>query len=173
MFDYPPRIYEDFLGYNYERINFVMAVCGLPVTMISSGFFIVFCFGGPFVLLGFLSDKYLPTGNRNLKFKDYFGKKRSKDNETNANDEEDFLKQHNPKINFVHFDMDTYSPTKFTLKRIKPYLAKDAIIIFDEFYNFFGWEHGEYKAFNEVFKKEEFEYKAFRINGTICVIQIK
>tara|TARA_B100000780_G_scaffold267872_1_gene225321 strand:+ start:72 stop:848 length:777 start_codon:yes stop_codon:yes gene_type:complete len=86
---------------------------------------------------------------------------------------EDFLKQHNPKINFVHFDMDTYSPTKFTLKRIKPYLAKDAIIIFDEFYNFFGWEHGEYKAFNEVFKKEEFEYKAFRINGTICVIQIK
>ena len=95
MFDYPPRIYEDFLGYNYERINFVMAVCGLPVTMISSGFFIVFCFGGPFVLLGFLSDKYLPTGNRNLKFKDYFGKKRRKDNDTNGDEKEDFIKQQN------------------------------------------------------------------------------
>ena len=48
---------------------------------------------------------------------------------------EDFLNNHNPKINFVHMDMDTYNPTKFTLEKIKPYLVKDAIIIFDELYN--------------------------------------
>ncbi|MDA9934092.1 class I SAM-dependent methyltransferase [Candidatus Pelagibacter sp.] len=84
-----------------------------------------------------------------------------------------FLKLHNPKINFVHFDMDTYSPTKFTLERIKPYLVEGAIIIFDELYNFIGWENGEYKALKEVFKDEEFEYKAFLINGPQCVIKIK
>ncbi|MDA7604984.1 class I SAM-dependent methyltransferase [Candidatus Pelagibacter sp.] len=86
---------------------------------------------------------------------------------------EDFLKNHNPKINFVHLDMDTYSPTKFALEKIKPYLIKDAIIVFDELYNYIGWENGEYKALKEVFQENEFEYKGFNINARQCVIQIK
>ena len=86
---------------------------------------------------------------------------------------DDFLKKHNPKINFVHLDMDTYSPTKFTLDKIKPYLVKGAIILFDELYNYPGWRNGEYKALTEVFKEDEFKYKAFHIDGTRCVIQIK
>ena len=86
---------------------------------------------------------------------------------------EDFLNNHNPKINFVHLDIDTYSPTKFTLEKIKPYLVKDAIILFDELYNYPGWRNGEYKALTEVFKEDEFKYKAFHIDGTRCVIQIK
>ena len=86
---------------------------------------------------------------------------------------EDFLEKYNPKINFVHLDMDTYSPTKFTLERIKPFLVKDAIILFDELYNYVGWQHGEYKALKEVFKDDEFEYKAFALNSVRCCIQIK
>jgi hypothetical protein len=86
---------------------------------------------------------------------------------------EDFLKKHNPKINFVHLDMDTYSPTKFTLEKIKPYLVKDAIILFDELYNFLGWEEGEYKALNEVFSKNEYRFKSFALKGANSCIQIK
>jgi hypothetical protein len=85
---------------------------------------------------------------------------------------EDFLKKYNPKINFVHLDMDTYSPTKFTLEKIKPYLVKNAIIHFDELYNYFGWENGEYKALREVFDESEFEYIMFNIEGKQCAIQI-
>jgi len=86
---------------------------------------------------------------------------------------EQFLKKHNPKINFVHLDMDTYSPTKFTLEKLKPYLVKDAIILFDQLYNYIGWENGEYKALKEALNENEFEYKGFRINSTQAVIQIK
>ena len=86
---------------------------------------------------------------------------------------EDFLKKHNPKINFVHLDMDTYTPTKYTLERLKPYLVKNAIIIFDELYNFVGWEQGEYKALKEVFNEDEFEYMGFNIKGAQVVIKIK
>jgi hypothetical protein len=86
---------------------------------------------------------------------------------------DDFLKKHNPKINFIHLDMDTYSSTKFTLEKLKPYLVKNAIILFDELYNYVGWEHGEYKALKEVFKEDEFEYKAFALNSVRCAIQIK
>ena len=86
---------------------------------------------------------------------------------------DDFLKKHNPKINFVHLDMDTYSPTKFTLEKLKPYLIQNSIILFDELYNYYGWKNGEYKALNEVFKDNEFEYKAFNIKDNQCVIQLK
>jgi hypothetical protein len=86
---------------------------------------------------------------------------------------ETFLKNNNPKINFVHFDMDTYSPTKFALEILKPYLVKEAIIIFDQLYNYIGWEEGEYKALKEVFKENEFKYKAFCLNSSQVVIQLK
>ena len=86
---------------------------------------------------------------------------------------DDFLKKHNPKINFVHLDLDTYNSTKYTLERLKPYLLKNAVIIFDELYNFTGWEEGEYKALNEIFNKDEFEYMAFNIKGAQAVIKIK
>ena len=86
---------------------------------------------------------------------------------------DDFLKKHNPKINFVHLDMDIYSPTKFILEKIKPYLVKNSILIFDELYNYEGWKNGEFKALQEVFKEDEFQYKAFNIDKQQCVIQIK
>jgi hypothetical protein len=85
---------------------------------------------------------------------------------------DDFLKKHNPKINFVHLDMDTYSPTRFTLEKIKPYLVKNSIIIFDELYNYHGWREGEFKALKEVFNENEFKYEAFNLNSKQCVIQI-
>lgn len=72
---------------------------------------------------------------------------------------DNFLNSHKPKINFIHFDMDTYGPTKFTLMKVKPYLLKNAILMFDDFYNYFGWDQGEYKAFDLKSKK--------------CVIQLK
>ena len=86
---------------------------------------------------------------------------------------EEFLENNKPKINFVHFDMDTYTPTKFALEKLKPYLVKDAIIIFDELYNYIGWENGEYKALKEVFNDDEFVYKAFNMHARQVVIQVK
>ena len=86
---------------------------------------------------------------------------------------DDFLNTHKPKINFVHFDMDTYSPTKFTLSKIKPYLSKNAILIFDDFYNYYGWRQGEYKALTETFDESEYEFKAFDLSSKGCVILIK
>ena len=84
-----------------------------------------------------------------------------------------FLKKHNPKVNFVHLDMDIYSATKFTLENLKPYLVKDAVILFDELYNYDGWESGEYKALKEVFNEDEFEYKSFNLLGCQSMIKLK
>lgn len=75
---------------------------------------------------------------------------------------ESFLNSNtNKKIIFVHMDMDTYTPTKFTLTKIKPFLQKGTIILFDQFYGFSNWEKNEYKAFIEVFNEKEYKYLAF------------
>lgn len=65
------------------------------------------------------------------------------------------------KIIFAHFDMDTYTPTKYALKQIKKYLTKGSVILFDQFYAYPNWQRHEYRAFIEIFNKEEYQYIAF------------
>ena len=79
----------------------------------------------------------------------------------------------NLKINFVHIDTDTYQPAKTILKCVKPYLVNNAVIIFDELYNFSGWSVGEYRALREEFKEEEFKFLAFARKNRQVVIQYK
>ena len=75
---------------------------------------------------------------------------------------EEFLKTNKgKKIIFSHLDMDTFTPTKFTLEKIKPFLTKGSILLFDQFYGYPNWQQHEYKAFKEVFKDEEYKYIAF------------
>jgi len=75
---------------------------------------------------------------------------------------ENFLKEKaNKKIIFTHMDMDTYQATKFALNKIKPFLIKGSIILFDNFYNFPNWQQHEYKAFTEELSEKEFKYIAF------------
>ena len=83
-----------------------------------------------------------------------------------------FLKEKNPKINFVHMDVDTYESSKFILEKIKPHLVKGAIILFDELYNFEGWDVGEYKALTEVFNENEYKFISFSTDTAQAAIKI-
>lgn len=76
---------------------------------------------------------------------------------------DNFLKEKNPRINFVHIDVDTYDTSKFILQKIKPFLVSGAVILFDEMYNFPGWDVGEYKALQEEFNENEYKFKVFSI----------
>ena len=69
-------------------------------------------------------------------------------------------------------DMDTYETTKFVLENIKPHLSKKCIILFDELYNYPGFEVGEYKALKETFNENEYKYILFSKDGTQVAIQI-
>ncbi|MDC1128464.1 class I SAM-dependent methyltransferase [Candidatus Pelagibacter sp.] len=75
------------------------------------------------------------------------------------------------KINFVHIDLDTYESTKYVLQKIKPYLKKNCIILFDELYNYSGWKVGEYKALTELFDEKEYRYLSFCSKYSQVVIQ--
>tara|TARA_B100000780_G_scaffold158064_1_gene110550 strand:- start:684 stop:1400 length:717 start_codon:yes stop_codon:yes gene_type:complete len=65
------------------------------------------------------------------------------------------------KVVFAHMDMDTYASTKYALSKIKPFLQKGSVILFDEFYGYPNWQQEEYKAFTEVFNENEYKFIAF------------
>ena len=64
-----------------------------------------------------------------------------------------FLKEHKEYISFIHIDCDLYSSAKYVLFSLLDRITRGTVIVFDEFYNYLGWEHGEYKAFFEFINK--------------------
>jgi len=83
-----------------------------------------------------------------------------------------FLQEKKPEIKFIHIDVDTYETTKFILEKTKPYMAKNTIILFDELYNFPGWDVGEYKALTEVFSEDQYKFLAFSMKGQQAAVEI-
>lgn len=83
------------------------------------------------------------------------------------------IEKNNISIKFIHIDTDTYESTNYILKKLKPYLQNNCIILFDELYNFAGWSVGEYKALIENFEEEEYEFFAFSLVGKQAAIRYK
>lgn len=83
-----------------------------------------------------------------------------------------FLEQHSGEVAFVHFDMDTYTPTKFALDRIRERLVPGSILLFDEFYGYPNWRSHEYKALIETLEEKCYEYMSFgRHRAAIKIIE--
>lgn len=52
-------------------------------------------------------------------------------------------------LSVIHFDCDLYSSTKTILESVNHLIRAGTILLFDEIYNFPGWETYEWKAFSE------------------------
>lgn len=86
-----------------------------------------------------------------------------------------FLSNKQDKVSFIHIDCDLYSSTKFVLENLKNRFCVNTIILFDEFYNYPGWENGEFKAWQELIKENEnikFEYIGFNIKQEQVALRI-
>ena len=76
------------------------------------------------------------------------------------------------KIAFLHVDCDLYSATRTIFKELHDMLQPGAIVLFDEFINYPGWQEGEYKAFMAFTteRKRSFEYIGYvRTGGQVAV----
>jgi hypothetical protein len=77
---------------------------------------------------------------------------------------ENFLKNSDIRVNFIHFDMDVYEPTKYALEALKPFLGSGTLILFDEVRGNINWQFGEYLAIEEVLERNFYEWVAFGPN---------
>lgn len=64
-------------------------------------------------------------------------------------------------ISLLHIDLDLYGPTKFSLENLRSVLTSGTYILFDDHHGYPGWRFGEYKAVNEVFTRDQYDYIAF------------
>jgi hypothetical protein len=78
-----------------------------------------------------------------------------------------FNKSLTSEIHFVHFDLDIYAATNFVLRQIKPYLSKNALLLFDDFHGNPNWRSGEFLALKENLNDSEYEYVAFGPNQAL------
>jgi hypothetical protein len=74
-------------------------------------------------------------------------------------------------VKLVHMDLDLYEPSVFVLKSLKPHLLPGTLILFDEYFGFPFWEHGEHRALQN--SGLDFEYIAFTTGERTAQVLVK
>jgi hypothetical protein len=59
---------------------------------------------------------------------------------------------------FMHVDCNIYSSTKTVLDLLAPRLVSGSVILFDEYFNYPGWQQHEFKAFKEYVAAHNVKY---------------
>lgn len=60
---------------------------------------------------------------------------------------EPFLQAHAGPAALMHVDCDLFSSTRTVFDAVKERIAEGTVIVFDEYFNYPGWQEGEHKAF--------------------------
>jgi len=85
-----------------------------------------------------------------------------------------FLASHPGPVDFLHIDCDLYSSTKTVLDLIGPRLRPGSIVMFDEYFNYPGWDQHEAKAWNEFLAASglKVSHVAYTVNNEQVVARI-
>lgn len=70
-----------------------------------------------------------------------------------------FLESHSGKASFLHVDCDLYSSTKTIFLNFRDRIVPGTVIVFDEFFNYPGWQEGEAKALKEFIEDTGLSYE--------------
>jgi predicted O-methyltransferase YrrM len=85
-----------------------------------------------------------------------------------------FLDAHPGPVSLVHIDCDLYSSTQTVLTQLRERFVPGTIIVFDEYFNYPGWEMHEFKAFKEFVESAglQYEYIAVYPNHQQVVVRV-
>lgn len=83
--------------------------------------------------------------------------------------------QLNKPIAYLHIDCDLYSSTQTIFNYLGNHIISGTVIVFDEYFNYPGWQKGEYLAFKEFLsaRKLQYEYISYCRNHEQVAIIIK
>ena len=86
-----------------------------------------------------------------------------------------FLQSQTGPVAFVHVDCDLYSSTKEALSTLAARFRPGAVIVFDEYFNYPGWEDGEFRALQELAREHPlaFDYIGFNRYGRQIAIRVR
>ena len=81
-----------------------------------------------------------------------------------------FLATHPQPVAFLHVDCDLYSSTKTVLDALSDRFVPGTVIVFDELFNYPGYERHELKAFYEFLYETGIECEWIGIQGPIVLV---
>jgi hypothetical protein len=86
-----------------------------------------------------------------------------------------FLQSEHRPVAFLHVDCDLYSSTRVVLHHLAPRLKPGTVIVFDEYFNYPGWERGEFLALQEITGENGllFDYIGFNRRGQQVAIRVR
>jgi hypothetical protein len=86
-----------------------------------------------------------------------------------------FLAEHTGAARFVHIDSDLYRSAVTVLSHLRSRIVSGTVILFDEYFNYPGWEHHEYCAFQEFIRDTGlgYEYLGFASSQQGVAVKIK
>jgi len=64
-----------------------------------------------------------------------------------------WAREHQDPIAFLHVDCDLYESTRTIFDVLEERLQPGLIIVFDDYFGYHRWQHGEHKAFQEFIEK--------------------
>lgn len=67
-------------------------------------------------------------------------------------------------IRYLHIDCDLYSSTKTVFDNLGDFIVEGTVIVFDEYFNYTGWQEGEFKAFQEFVATNSLGYDYLTYN---------
>jgi hypothetical protein len=85
-----------------------------------------------------------------------------------------FLAEHEGAVALLHVDCDLYSSTRTVLEQVGPRLRPGSVVVFDEYFNFPGWQDHEHKAWREYVEHSgtRFDYVGYTIDNEQVIIRV-
>jgi ABC-type polysaccharide/polyol phosphate transport system ATPase subunit/peptidoglycan/LPS O-acetylase OafA/YrhL len=85
-----------------------------------------------------------------------------------------FLRDHPEPVAFVHIDADLYSSAITVLRQVGPRLRPGSVVVFDEYFNYPGWQEHEYRAWQEYVTETalRFRYEGYTRGNEQVIVRI-
>lgn len=85
-----------------------------------------------------------------------------------------FLAAHPGPVDLLHLDADLHSSTACVLDAVGPRLRSGSVVLFDEFFNYPGWEQHEARAWHEYAAAHDvrFRYEAYTHDNEQVVVRV-
>lgn len=85
-----------------------------------------------------------------------------------------FLAAHPGPVDLLHIDADLYSSAVTVLEQVGPRLRPGSVVVFDEFFNYPGWESHEARAWVEYVAAHgvAFRYEAYTLDNEQVVLRL-
>jgi hypothetical protein len=85
-----------------------------------------------------------------------------------------FLAEHPGPVDFLHIDADLYSAAVTVLEHVGPRLRPGSVVVFDEYFNYPGWQRDEHRAWLEYVERTgtTFDYVAYTYDHEQVVVVI-